>query len=336
MREWLAAVLAVVLAMPAHAQIVIAHRGASGERPEHTLASYERAIDQGADFVEPDLVVTRDGVLVARHENEISGTTDVAEHPEFASRKATKTIDGQQVTGWFVEDFTVAELRTLRARERLPQIRVANTRFDGLFAIPTLAEVIALVRAKEVEAGRRIGIYPELKHPTFMQQHGHDVVALLVAQLDAAGYRGAEEPVFIQCFEVGPLIRLKRLTGLRLIQLVSAAGGPADRPEMTYAAMLDPDMLPAIAAYADGIGPEMTQVLEPDGAPTGLVPAAHEAGLQVHVWTLRKENAFLPSPLRRGDDPAATGDYAALWRLLAEAGVDGVFTDNPAQAVAAR
>ena len=336
MRKLIVAVLALMLAMPAHAQIVIAHRGASGERPEHTLASYERAIDQGADYVEPDLVVTGDGVLVARHENEISGTTDVADHPEFAGRKATKTIDGEQVTGWFVEDFTLAELRTLRARERLPQIRAANTRFDGLFAIPTLAEVIALVRAKEAETGRRIGIYPELKHPTFMQQQGHDVVALLVAQLHAAGYRSADEPLFIQCFEVAPLVRLDGLTELRLIQLVSAEGGPADKPETTYAAMIEPAALPRIAGYADGIGAEMSLILEPDGAPTGLVPAAHDAGLQVHAWTLRRENAFLPPPLRRGTDPAAVGDYAALWELLAEARVDGVFTDNPAQGVAAR
>lgn len=340
MLKWFAAVLTLMLAMPAStpalAQIVIAHRGASGERPEHTLASYERAIDQGADFVEPDLVVTSDGVLVARHENEISGTTDVADHPEFAGRRATRTIDGAEVTGWFVEDFTLAELRTLRARERLPQIRVANTRFDGLFAVPTLAEVIALVRAKEAETGRRIGIYPELKHPSFLAQRGHDVVAMLVEQLHAAGYRAADEPVFIQCFEVAPLVRLDGLTELRLIQLVSAQGGPADKPELSYAAMLEPAALPRLAAYADGIGAEIALILEPDGAPTGLVPTVHAAGLEVHAWTLRKENAFLPPALRRGEDPAATGDYPALWRLLAEAGVDGVFTDNAAEAVAAR
>jgi len=330
------AVLALILAMPVHAQLVIAHRGASGERPEHTLAAYERAIDQGADFVEPDLVVTKDGVLVARHENEISGTTDVADHPQFAGRKATRTIDGAEVTGWFAEDFTLAELRTLRARERLPQLRAANARFDGLFAVPTLAEVIALVRAKEAETGRRIGLYPELKHPSFLARQGHDVVALLVEQLHAAGYRTADEPVFIQCFEVAPLVRLDGLTSLRLAQLVAATGGPADKPELTYAAMLEPAALPRIAAYADGIGAEMGLILQPDGTPTGLVPAAHRAGLQVHAWTLRKENAFLPPRLRRGDDPAVAGDLAALWRLLAAAGVDGAFTDNPADAIAAR
>ena len=337
MLKWLwLTVAALLLAAPASAQLVIAHRGASGERPEHTLAAYERAIDQRADFIEPDLVVTRDGVLVARHENEISGTTDVADRPEFAARRTTKTIDGEAVTGWFVEDFALAELRTLRARERLPQLRPAGARFDGLYAVPTLAEVIALVRAKEAETGRRIGLYPELKHPAFLMQQGHDVVALLVKQLHTAGYRSGAEPLFIQCFEVAPLVRLAGLTELRLVQLVAAEGGPADRPEQTYAAMLQSADLPRIAEYADGIGAETSLILAPDGAPTGLVDAAHRAGLDVHAWTLRRENAFLPPALRRGDNPAATGDYAALWRLLAAAGVDAVFTDNPREASALR
>jgi len=335
--KWLGLTVAVLLlAAPASAQLVIAHRGASGERPEHTLAAYERAIDQGADFVEPDLVVTRDGVLVARHENEISGTTDVADRPELAARRTTKTIDGESVTGWFTEDFTLAELRTLRTRERLPQLRPANVRFDGLYAVPTLAEVIALVRAKEAETGRRIGLYPELKHPAFLMQQGHDVVALLVEQLHAAGYRSAAEPLFIQCFEVAPLVRLAGLTELRLVQLVAAEGGPADRPGQTYATMLQSAHLPRIAGYADGIGAEASLILALDGAPTGLVDAAHRAGLEVHAWTLRRENAFLPPALRRGDDPAAAGDYAEQWRLLAAAGVDAVFTDNPRDASAMR
>jgi glycerophosphoryl diester phosphodiesterase len=328
--RWLLAALALVAAHPAMADpLVIAHRGASGERPEHTLAAYELAIEQGADFIEPDLVVTNDGVLVARHENEISGTTDVADRAEFADRKAVKIIDGQEVTGWFVEDFTLAELKTLRARERLPELRPANTRYDGLSDVPTLAEVIALVRAKERETGRRIGLYPELKHPSFLQGEGHDVAALLVEQLHAAGYRAAEEPVFIQCFEAAPLVRLAGLTELRLIQLASREGGPADKPGLTYAAMLTPDMLPQIAGYADGLGAEIGLLLNPDGSPTGLVDAAHDSGLLVHAWTLRRENAFLPPALRRGEDPAAAGDFAALWRLLADTGVDAVFTDNP-------
>jgi glycerophosphoryl diester phosphodiesterase len=233
------------------------------------------------------------------------------------------------VTGWFVEDFTLAELKTLRARERLPELRPANTRYDGLSDVPTLAEVIALVRDKERETGRRIGLYPELKHPSFLQGEGHDVAALLVEQLHAAGYRAAEEPVFIQCFEAAPLVRLAGLTELRLIQLALREGGPADKPGLTYAAMLTPDMLPQIAGYADGLGAEIGLLLNPDGSPTGLVDAAPDSGLLVHAWTLRKENAFLPPTLRRGENPAAEGDFAALWRLLADAGVDGVFTDNP-------
>jgi glycerophosphoryl diester phosphodiesterase len=342
--KWVLAAIVLGLAFPAAAQehpmpediIVIAHRGASGERPEHTLAAYDRAIEQGADYVEPDLVVTKDGVLVARHENEIGGTTDIAEHPPFADRRATKMIDGREITGWFAEDFTLAELRTLRARERIPQLRPANARFDGLFPIPTLAEIIQLVRAREAETGRRIGLYPELKHPSFLARQGHDTVPLLVEQLHAAGYSSAEDPVFIQCFEVAPLVRLKGLTELPLVQLVSAQGGPADQPGTTYAAMLAPGALPRIADHADAIGAELALLLQPDGSSTDLTERAHEAGLQVHGWTLRRENAFLPPALRSGDDPAAPGDYSAMWRMLAEAGVDGIFTDNPAQGVAAR
>ena len=341
---WLVALAAMALPLSAPAQeasmpsdiIVIAHRGASGERPEHTLAAYDRAIEQGADYIEPDLVVTKDSVLVARHENEIGGTTDVADHARFADRRTTKRIDGQEVTGWFAEDFTLAELRTLRARERIPQLRPQNARFDGLYSVPTLAEIIQLVRAREAETGRRIGIYPELKHPSFLGEQGYDMVALLVEQLHAAGYRSAEEPVFIQCFEVGPLMRLDKLIELRLVQLVSAAGGPADAPGLSYAAMLAPDRLPGIAVYADAIGAELSLLLDEDGSATGLIERAHEAGLMVHGWTLRRENAFLPAALRQGDDPAAPGDFAAFWHLLEQAGADGIFTDNPAQAVTLR
>lgn len=349
MKGWFAA-LALALGGPAMAQpaamppapaptatpIVIAHRGASGERPEHTLAAYDRAIEQGADYIEPDLVVTRDGVLVARHENEIGTTTDVADHPEFADRRTTKRIDGQDVTGWFAEDFTLPELRTLRARERIPQLRPGNALFDGLYQVPTLAEIITLVRAREAETGRRIGLYPELKHPTFLAGEGHDTVALLVEQLHAAGYRDAGEPVFIQNFEVGPLVRLAGLTRLRLVQLVAAEGGPADLPQVAYAQMLAPDSLARIAAYADGLGADLRLVLSAEGTPTDLVARAHAAGLVVHGWTLRRENAFLPAALRRGDDPAAPGNLAALWRALEQAGIDGVFTDHPADAVSAR
>ena len=327
---------ALAMAIPAHAQTVIANRGASGERPEHTLAAYELAIEEGADFIEPDLVPTKDGVLVARHENEISGTTDVADHPEFADRMATRTIDGKEVSGWFTEDFALAELKTLRARERLPEIRPANAEYDGMFEIPTFAEIIALVKAKEAETGRRIGLYPELKHPSYFKGLGSEVAGTLLAALDGAGYREAGDPVFIQCFEIGTLARLKRATKLRLVQLVEAEGAPADLPAVPYSALVSPDGLAGIAQYADAIGADIRLLLMPDGSPTALVANAHAAGLEVHAWTLRRENYFLPQSLKTSDDPQARGNYEALWRLLKAAGVDAVFTDNPADAVAAR
>ncbi|MFC3101577.1 glycerophosphodiester phosphodiesterase [Altererythrobacter lauratis] len=337
----LLAPLLLGFSLPAMAQgsdfLIIAHRGASGERPEHTLAAYDRAIDQGADYIEPDLVATKDGVLVARHENEISGTTDVADRPEFADRRTTRLIDGEEVTGWFTEDFTLAELRTLRARERLPQLRVANTAFDGLYQVPTLAEVIALVRAREAEMGRRIGLYPEIKHPAYFASIGHDLAAMLVEELHAAGYRHADDPVFIQSFEVTPLQRLDTMTDLPLVQLVSAQGGPADLPGMTYAEMLIGERLAEIATYADGLGVELRLLLDDEGASTGLVDAAHGAGLVVHGWTLRKENAFLPPALRSGEtDLAARGCFEAYLFALEATGIGGVFTDDPGPADAFR
>jgi glycerophosphoryl diester phosphodiesterase len=328
-RRWLAALMLAASAVPVGATIVIAHRGASGERPEHTLAAYERAIDQGADYIEPDLVPTKDGVLVARHENEISGTTDVAVHPEFASRKATRTIDGEPVTGWFTEDFTLAELRSLRARERLPLVRKANTRFDGLYPVPTFAEVAALVRAKEAETGRKIGLYPEIKHPAYLATRGFDMPALLVAALAREGLNAPGAKVFIQCFEVTPLKRLTTMTPLPLIQLVSAKGGPADLPGVSFAQMLSPAGLKDIAAYAQGIGAELSLLLDAKGKATPLVALAHGAGLKVHAWTLRSENRFLPPFLRRGSDPDAPGDIKRGYKLLRSARIDGVFTDNP-------
>jgi glycerophosphoryl diester phosphodiesterase len=332
----LLALSALALAAPAQAQLIIAHRGASGERPEHTLAAYERAIDEGADFIEPDLVVTKDLVLVARHENELSDTTDVAAHAEFADRRRAKEIDGKLVNGWFVEDFTLAELRTLRAKERIPDIRPGNARYDGLYQVPTLTEILALVHAKQVESGRTIGLYPELKHPTFLLTEGIDSVDLLITALKKEGLDKAGGPIFIQCFEVAPLQRLAKLTDARLVQLVSPDGGPADEVGMTYADMLTPTGLAAIARYADAVGPDVRQIVSADGKPTPLVEQAHAAGLKVHGWTLRKENAFLPAPLRVGSDPTATGNYAAAWGILASAGVDALFTDDPALAVALR
>lgn len=310
--------------------LIIAHRGASGDRPEHTLAAYELAILQGADFIEPDLVPTRDGVLVARHENEISGTTDVASRPEFANRRATRIIDGREITGWFAEDFTLTELRSLRARERLPELRAGNTRFDGLYPVPTFAEVAQLVRAMEQKTGRKIGIYPEIKHPAYFDEAGHDMVALLLAAIEEADLADATDHVFIQCFEIGPLERLAGLTQLPLVQLVSSRGGPADR-DLTYAEMLSDEGLRGIAEYADAIGPDVDLVLDPEGAFTGLVERAGAAGLKVHVWTIRRENAFLPERLRSGSDPASPGDMAGLLAELKQAGVRGLFTDHPGE-----
>ncbi len=238
--------LSVVQAEP----LLIAHRGASGERPEHTLAAYERAIDQGADFIEPDLVLTKDGVLVARHENEIGGTTDVADHPEFADRKTTKVIDGVEMAGWFTEDFTLAELRTLRARERLPDLRPANKRFDTLYQIPTFEEILKLVRAKEAESRRRIGLYPETKHPSYFAGIGLAHQAPLLDLLNRYGYMTEADPVFIQSFEVGNLKALRAATRLRLIQLVDAEGGPADLPGTRYDDLLTVQGLADIAKVA--------------------------------------------------------------------------------------
>lgn len=314
--------------------LIIAHRGASGERPEHTLASYERAIDQGADYIEPDLVLTKDGVLVARHENEIGGTTDVADHPEFADRKTSKTIDGIEMSGWFTEDFTLAELRTLRARERLPDLRTANKRFDGLYPIPTFEEIVQLVRAKEAESSRRIGLYPETKHPSYFAGLGLSHQAPLLDLLSRYGYQTEADPVFIQSFEVGNLKAIRATSRLRLIQLVDAEGGPADLPGTSYADMLAVQGLTDVAAYADGIGPSAALVIAPEGA-TVLVGRAHDAGLQVHVWTMRMENSFLPPQYQRLDDPQGLGDFTGYVRAIAATGVDGLFSDFPGQARAA-
>ena len=326
--------------------IVIAHRGASGERPEHTLEAYRLAIEQGADFIEPDLVSTKDGVLVCRHENEISGTTDVSSRPAFASRRATKTIDGVPVTGWFTEDFTLAELKALRARERLPHLR--GTAFDGRFDVPTFEEVLALVASLDTRPGRRgrpVGLYPETKHPTHFQGLGLPLETPLLEALRRHGLDRPDAPVFIQSFEVGNLRRLAGLTRVPLVQLIDADGRPWDssdgRAARTYSEMVGPAGLREVASYARGIGVHKSLVIPRDGhgrsqAPTSLVRDAHAAGLLVHVWTLRAENEFLPTELRRGTDPAAPGDMAAEAALFLRAGVDGYFTDHPAHGVAAR
>ena len=350
MTRWRAALMLLALsgcgAEPMAAQptldgkppIVIAHRGASGERPEHTLASYRLAIEQGADFIEPDLVLTKDGVLVARHENEISETTDVADHPEFAGRKATKTIDGKAVTGWFTEDFTLAELKTLRAKERIPRLR--GTAHDGQYEIPTFAEILDLLAAVNKGRDHPVGVYPETKHPSYFAAIGLPHEAPLLAILEKYGYRGRTAPVFIQSFEVGNLKAIRAKSDLPLIQLMDGAGGPADDPKATYAMMATPAGLKAVAAYADGIGPNKDMII-PRGAigtlgdPTALVHDAHAAGLKVHPWTFRRENYFLPLADKGGLNPAGHGDLAAEIKTYLRTGIDGLFSDNPREAVPA-
>lgn len=308
---------------PLSPPIVIAHRGASGLRPEHTLAAYTLAIEQGADFIEPDLVLTKDDIFVARHENDITGTTDVASHPEFADRKTTKFIDGESHTGWFTEDFTLAELKTLRAKERLPKLRPENATYDGQFDVPTLGEIIALAKR------RKVGIYPETKHPSYFASIGKPMEARLVAQLKAAGWDSADAPVFIQSFEVDNLKALHKLTKVRLIQLMDANGGPADHAAPSYAAMGTPMGLKAVAAYAYGIGPNKAMIWDGVAGPTSLVKDAHAAGLRLHPWTFRAENAFLSAIYRNGSDPAVHGRIEAEMAAYLKLGIDGLFTDYP-------
>jgi glycerophosphoryl diester phosphodiesterase len=331
--------------------IIIAHRGASGYRPEHTLASYELAIRMGADYIEPDLVATQDGVLVARHENEISETTDVAQHPEFAARKTTKHIDGRQVQGWFTEDFSYAELKTLRAKERLPDIRPNNTAYDGCYAIPSLQEILDLLREhKSANPGREVGIYPETKHPSYFAGLGLALEEPLVAALTKHGYRGPQAKVFIQSFEVGNLKKLRRITDLPLVQLMDAKGQPYDfqaaGDPRSYADMASAQGLKEIAAYANAVGPHKDMIIARTtqnrlAAETSLVRDAHAAGLKVHAWTFRAENEFQAADFHTAalDSLEHRRRYARLFpgefqRFFAT-GIDGLFTDHTDAALAA-
>jgi glycerophosphoryl diester phosphodiesterase len=316
--------------------IVIAHRGASGYRPEHTLAAYELAIDLGADYIEPDLVSTKDGVLIARHENEISQTTDVANHAEFAHLQTTKIVDGEAKTGWFTEDFTLTEIKTLKAKERIPQLRPANINYDGFWEIPTLQEIINLAK-KSSALGRNIGIYPETKHPSYFQSLGLALEDNLLATLEANGYRGANAPVFIQSFEVRNLQYLANKTNLSLVQLINSTGQPYDfivrNETRTYDDLTTASALKEIAEYAQAIGIHKDILVPRDStgkllSPTNLVHDAHAVGLQVHIWTFRNEDYFLPLDFQ--------GNPQLEYELFFNLGVDGVFSDFADHAVAVR
>ncbi len=324
---------------------VAAHRGASGSRPEHTLDAYRTAIRMGADEIELDLVVTADGVLVARHDAELSTTTDVARHPEYAARHTTKVVDGTTMTGWFVEDFTIAELKRLAARERFPRLRPDNVHHDGAEGVPTFSEVLAMVGAESIRRGRGVGVLVELKHAVRFAQLGLPLVEPLLADLARHGLDHAWSRVTLMSFETGVLRELAGRTRLPIVQLIGpGAGSPPDLSAdetWSFDELVTPEGLARIDEYADGIGPHKNRVLPRDaagciGAPSRIVRDAHRLGLTVHVWTLRAENRFLPTNLRIGSSPRAHGDLAGEVAAVLAAGVDTVITDHPEVALHAR
>ncbi|GAA5184080.1 glycerophosphodiester phosphodiesterase [Rugosimonospora acidiphila] len=322
--------------------VVIGHRGASGYRPEHTLASYELAARMGADFMEPDLVATSDGVLVARHEPEISGTTDVASRPEFADRRRTVLLDGESATGWFTHDFTLAELKTLRVVERLPGVRQQNTLYDGMFEVPTFQEILDLRTRLTAELDREIGVYPETKHPTYFRELGLELEGPLVRALREAGLDRPDAPVFVQSFEAYNLREMYSDHGLRapMIFLTCSSGTPYDDPR-GYAEYTSPAGLRELARFAAGIGPHKSQVIPclsdgTLGTPTSLVADAHAVGLAVHPYTFRAENQFLPADYVVEGGPNAFGRAIDEQVAFLRAGVDGLFTDQADIGVVAR
>jgi glycerophosphoryl diester phosphodiesterase len=300
--------------------LVIAHRGASGYLPEHTLPAYRLGALLGADYLEPDLVMTKDGVLVARHEAALSGTTDVASRPEYAARRSRRQLDGAEVDDWFSDDFTLAELQTLRARERIPALRPGNARFDGLFPIPTLAEILALRAELARDLGRPVGLYPELKTPAAFRARDLDPEGTLARALAAQGLAGRDAPVIVQSFEPESLERLRRLVPVRLVQLLPVGDDPDGTGQQPAPG--------EIAAYADGIGIARSLVLAPDGRPLPLVREARAAGLFVHVWTFRRETSLVDVPMPGAPQPDRATAIADIRQHLA-AGIDGFFTDQP-------
>ncbi|CAB3237311.1 unnamed protein product [Arctia plantaginis] len=321
--------------------LIIGHRGASGYVPEHTLASYALAVFMGADYIEPDLVMTRDHQLVARHDNELGLTTDVAKRPEFSCRRTNKTVDGIELTGWFSEDFTLAELKTLRVIERIPDIRPGNARLDGALLIPTLQEIIDLVKALEISQKRVIGLYPEIKHSTYYRSLGLSMEQKLVDILHRNSYKERNDPVYIQSFEVNNLKELKTLTDLRLLQLFESDKSlqPFDQLQLgtnlTYGQMATPEGLREVATYAYAVGPDKSYIIPRDennnlGDATTFVSDAHAAGLKVHPYTFRAENNFLPSEYQTKDKvPTEIGNLAAEIQAYFDAGIDGLFCDQP-------
>jgi glycerophosphoryl diester phosphodiesterase len=327
--------------------LVIAHRGACGYRPEHTLEAYELAARIGADYIEPDLVSTKDGVLVARHENEISRTTDVASRPEFADRQTTKTVDGAVRTGWFTEDFTLAELKMLRAVERIPEFRQENTVYDGRFQVPTFQEVLDLRKRLSRELGREIGVYPETKHATYFAGIGLELEAPLAVALRRSGLNRANAPVYVQSFELTSLEALHDEHGVKvpLVFLTSATGAPHDLRSSgdprTYADLTTNEGLRSISSFVDALGPEKSQVIPrlangALGTPTTLVDDAHAAGLRVHAYTFRAENAYLPTDYRTGSALDDFGRAVDEQVAYLSTGIDGLFTDHPDIGVLAR
>ncbi|MFY9713890.1 MAG: glycerophosphodiester phosphodiesterase family protein [Microbacterium sp.] len=319
--------------MPRKSPLVIGHRGAPGYRPEHSRSSYELALAMGVDAVEPDIVATKDGVLVVRHENEISGTTDVAHHPEFADRRTTKRVDGQALTGWFTEDFTWAELTTLRGRERLPEVRLSSASFDGSQAILRLSDVLDIVRAGSIEHGREIGVVLEVKHATYFASIGLDLAPLIERDLRASGWADGELPLIIECFESTVLGQL-RARGIvaSYIYLIEASGRPYDllvaqgKQALTYKATVAPRGLDGLVGKVDGISVNKRMLLAKGNT---IVADAHARGLKVFTWTARPENAFLAAEFRGAGGPGAYGDYESEWTAIARTGVDGVFVDHP-------
>ncbi|HEV7963588.1 MAG TPA: glycerophosphodiester phosphodiesterase [Actinoplanes sp.] len=347
-----AAAPALIATLPAPAQaaprggekpsLVVGHRGTAGYRPEHTLASYELAARMGADYMEPDLVSTKDHVLVCRHEPEIGGTTDVANHPEFASRKRTVVLDGVPVTGWFTHDFTLAELKTLRAVERIPAVRQHNTLYNGLWPVPTFQEMLDLRAKLSKELDREIGVFPETKHPTYFRNLGLELETPLVRTLRRNNLDRPGAKVFIQSFEAHNLAALhdKYRVRVPLVFLTSASGGPFNDPQ-TYAQYLTPAGLKDLSRYVDGIGPDKVQVIGRNaddtlGTPTGLVDNAHAVGIQVIPYTFRAENQYLPADFRVGTDPDGYGRAIDEQIAFLKAGLDGLFTDQADIGVLAR